>query len=318
MMQIRSPRRQSGVAMLTAVMVVAFATTVAGAMMVKQNLAVHRSANIIQEDQAWWYLVGLEQWACSLMDRDLEDNQYDHLGEPWATPIDFLPVDEGVLSGRMIDLQGRFNLLTLIGQNRQPDEARKAQFIRLLNALEDIKPGQAEDITSAVMDWMDDNTEPGFPGGAEDGVYLSKKPPYRTPNRAMQSVTELRLIEGISPKIYVALIDVVAVRPGDHKINVNTASAPVLMSLSETMTPATVEGLLKRQIDLPFESDEQFITDSLVAGLGLTTEDVTVKSDYFQAESAATIGNVRLSYVSMLERKAGGKTRVIMHSRNTL
>ncbi len=311
-------KAQRGVALITAVMVVAFASTVAAALMVSQNLAVHRSANMFHQNQAWWYLVGLEQWAGTLLDRDREDNQFDYLGEAWAQPVDFLPVDEGALSGRLLDVQGRFNLLSLIGTDGNVVEARKQQLIRLLSNIEGLSSGVAEELAAAIIDWMDENTEPGFPSGAEDSIYLSKDQPYRAPNQPMASISELLLVNGFNADIYAALQPHVTVHPGGHKINVNTASAAVLMSLHQDMTPGIAEGLMNKRDDTPWESDEQFISDELMAGISVTTDDISVQSQYFQAETAAMIGNVRISYVSLLERLEGTRTRPIAHSRNTL
>ncbi len=309
--------QQQGVALITAVMVVAFASTIGAALMVQQNLAVHRSSNLFAQDQAWWYLVGMEQWATTLLDRDREDNQSDHLGEAWAQPIDFLPVDEGALSGRLLDLQGRFNLRSLV-KDGVVVEARRTQFLRLLRGIEDIPPGRADDIATAVVDWMDADTEPGYPGGAEDGVYLSRTPPYRTPNAPMESLSELFIINGIDPKIYVALLPHVALHPGDHKINVNTATAPALLSLSEDMSLAQVDGIISKREQAPYENVDTFITDELLAGMALSSDDLSTQTQYFLAEASANIGHVRLSYVSLLERAHPAKTRVIAHSRNTL
>jgi general secretion pathway protein K len=310
--------RQTGVAMLTAVMVVAFASTVAAALMVQQNLAVHRSGNLFQQDQAWWYVVGLEEWSATLLDRDLEDNDFDHLGEAWAQPVDFLPVDEGALAGALVDRQGCFNLRTLV-KDGVADEARKQQLTRLLQGIDDLKPGMADDLVTVMVDWMDADTEPGFPGGAEDGIYLAKDPPYRTPNLPMESVTELRLLAGLEdPKILAAVLPHLCVRPGDHKINVNTASAPVLMSLSEKMTPAEAETIMQTREDRPYEKVENFISETVIAGMGINGDDLTTATLYFELQAAANIGNVRVSYSSLFERLEGKKTRVVAHSRNSL
>lgn len=310
-------RRQSGVALITAVMVVAFASTIATGLMVNQNLAVHRSANLIAQDQAWWYLVGLEEWAATLLDRDREDNQFDHSGELWAQPIDFLPVDEGVLAGRLVDLQGRFNLTSLKAEG-EAGKLRREQFVRLLQNVENLREASPEGIAAAIIDWIDADTEPGFPGGAEDGVYLARERPYRAANRVPESLSELLLIEGINPKIYLALLPHVAIHPGDHKINVNTASAPVLISLSTELNPGDVEGLLAKREDAPWETTDAFLQDELLAGKGLKPDDVTVQTEYFLAEAAANIGNVRATMVSLLERKDGKRTRALSHSRNSL
>lgn len=310
-------KRQRGVALITAVMVVAFASTVGAGLLVNQNLAVHRTANLIAQDQAWWYLVGLEEWATTLLDRDREDNNFDHLDELWAQPIDFLPVDEGALSGRLEDLQGKFNLNSLRGTD-EATQARRVQFLRLLRNIPDLRQASPEGIGAAIIDWIDANTEPGFPGGAEDSVYLGRERPYRAANRVPESLSELLLIEGIDHKVYTALVPHLTIHPGDHRINVNTATPPVLTSLSEELSPIDVEGLIAEREQGPWETIDAFLQSELLAGKGLKPEDVNVQSEYFQAFAAANIGNVRLTMVSLLERKSGGKTRALSHSRNTL
>ncbi len=309
---------QRGVAMITAIMVVAFAATVGGSMLVQQNLAVHRSANLFAKDQAWWYVVGLEEWAATLLDRDREDNQFDHLGELWAQPVDFLPVDEGALSGRLLDLQGRFNLRTLVNAEGQLVPERKEQLIRLLQQVENIPPGQAEDLASAFVDWMDRDTEPGFPGGAEDGVYLAKERPYRAANQPPASLSELLLIEGVDKKIYTALLPHLCLHPGGSAINVNTATLPVLMSLHPDLSRPVAEAIMDQRVQTPYEDVDSFLTDNLVGELGLTADLITIQSHYFLAEGSANIGKVRLNYVSLLERPEGGRTHTLAHSLNAL
>ncbi len=311
-------KRQSGVALITAVMVVAFASTVAAAMMVQQNLVVHRSANLFQHDQAWWYLIGLEEWAATLLDRDREDNEFDHPGELWAQPIDFLPVDEGALAGRIVDWQGRFNLHNLLDATGQFKQDRKLALIRLLGSLESVPAGRAEELATAIGDWIDPDTEPGFPGGAEDNVYLSREEPYRAANRPLASLSELRLVEGMTPQIYAELLPNISLYPAETAINVNTAPLAVLLSLSEQMTAAQAQALMEQRLKEPFETVDAFVADPTVAGMQITSEGLTVKSHYFLAEGSAHIGNVRLHFVSLLERAEGRKTRVVAHSRNTL
>ena len=307
--------RESGVALITAVMVVAFASTAAATLMVKQNLAVHRSANLLAQDQAWWYLIGLEEWAATLLDRDREDNEIDHLGEPWAQPVDFLPVDQGALSGSLEDLQGRFNLRGLIQGAAQEEE--KARFVRLLRGIEEWRSAPVEDLATRIIDWMDADTQPGFPGGAEDSVYLSREIPHRTPNREIASLSELLLIDGMERELYASLLPHVTFLPADTRINVNTATAPVLLSIHEEMTPAQVDAIITQRLDTPYESAQDFVADEILQ-MTLQPEAFAVQSEYFLARGAASVGNVRIGFVSLLERKGGGRTQVLAHSRNAL
>jgi len=59
------------------------------------------------------------------------------LAQPWAQAIPFLPIDDGSVSGRVIDLQGLFNLNSLTLPSKDPNKPSDAQlqFQRLLDNL---------------------------------------------------------------------------------------------------------------------------------------------------------------------------------------
>jgi type II secretory pathway component PulK len=86
--------RQRGIALVTAILVMALAVIAATAIMTSSNIAVHRAANLQDSERAWWYADGVEGWVKSVLERDLEDNQIDSLKDIWAKPVDYLPVDQ--------------------------------------------------------------------------------------------------------------------------------------------------------------------------------------------------------------------------------
>ncbi len=311
-------RRQQGVALITAVMVVAFATTIAAGMLIRQNLAVHRTANLEQHAQAWWYLLGLEQWATRLLARDRQDNQIDSLGEAWAQPVDFIPVDEGALAGQIVDLQGRFNLNALAAGGEAGD-LHQQQLVRLLQRIPDLQNLSAEALAASLRDWVDGNTEPSYPQGAEDGVYMSMQPPYRAANRAMESLSEVLLVDGVTRELWPLLEPHLTVLP-DEKIviNVNTASGPVLGSLHEELSIADVEGLIARRSEAPFESSQEFLSDELLAGRQIPEGMVAVASQYFQARGSARIGNMNVTLSSLFRRDDNGRTTILRHAQGNL
>ncbi len=305
-------KRQRGVALLTAVMVVAFASTLTTALMVAQNLAVHRAANMRSLDAAWWYLIGLEEWAGTILRRDAQDSSIDTLDEIWAQRIDFLPVDEGVLAGQIVDLHSQFNLNTL--GVAEPEQVL-LQFNRLLAAIPELRDQAVGDLGVRIADWIDPDTEPRFPGGAEDQAYLSLDPPRRAANRPMVSITELRLIDGVTEDIYAALVPHVTVAPAvPHPINVNTATPAVLQSLAEGLTPGDVESLLASREESPWESLENFRAEPALAARPVS-ENIDVRSSYFRAEGSADVQGVRLQLVSVLHRGSDGRARTVWRSR---
>lgn len=105
--------RQTGVALITVLLIVFLASITAASLATLQQLAIRRSTVLQHQEQARLYTLGLEQWAMVILARDRQDNRTDHPGEPWAKLPLILPVENGELSGQLSDLQGCFNLNNL-------------------------------------------------------------------------------------------------------------------------------------------------------------------------------------------------------------
>jgi general secretion pathway protein K len=97
------PARQRGVALITAVLVVALATMLAINVTFRGMLDQRRSANLFAFDQGFEVALGAEAWAADFLRKDAQETQQDHLGETWAQSMPPLPIDEGVgtVEGRL-------------------------------------------------------------------------------------------------------------------------------------------------------------------------------------------------------------------------
>jgi general secretion pathway protein K len=121
--------RHSGVALITVLLIVFLASMTAISLAMVQQIAIRRSTVLQHQQQSRLYVLGIEQWAGLLLMRDRQDNAKDHPGEEWANLPPALPIENGVLSGKIRDLQGCFNLNNLwrTGLNRAsagPDGAQ--------------------------------------------------------------------------------------------------------------------------------------------------------------------------------------------------
>ena len=106
--------RQRGVALITAVLVVAIGTMIAVNLMWRGTLDLRRAEAALAADQGLLYVQGAEAWAADILRQDLVDSpDSDNLGEVWAIELPALPVDGGTITGKLEDLQGRFNLNNL-------------------------------------------------------------------------------------------------------------------------------------------------------------------------------------------------------------
>lgn len=300
-------RRQRGVALLTAILVVAIGTVLATNLLWQSTLDQRRTASAIATDQALQYVMGAEAWVGDILREDLEDSQdSDHIGEIWATEIAPLPIEGGFITGRVVDLQGRFNLNNLVTPEGQEDEIMVAQFERLLQ-LVDLNPGLA----SAVVDWIDPGTEPHFPNGGEDDSYVRTEPQYRVANGMITSPSELMAIAGFDPEAYAALDPYVTALPRGTTLNVNTADQIVLASLSDEIDMAVAASLLDERGDGAFASVQTSFE-------GLVPEEMLPRidgvSNHFGLNGVVTIGDTELTISSVLQRDPSGITRTLFRS----
>lgn len=306
-------QRQRGIALITAMLIVALAAVIGASLMTQMNLALHRSGYIWHSQQAWWYAVGIENWLGEILARDAKYTDIDSLQELWAQPVDYLPLDGGALSGQVIDLQGRFNLNNL--GRTQPQTAIK-RFAHLIRRVLDTDQITARTIATATHDWIDTDIRPTGAFGAEDNYYLGLDPAYRTSNTTMVSPSELRLVRGVTPAIYAQLAPYISALPEPTPININTAPAPVLGALAPGLPDDAGKQLAAMRKEAPWNSVGEFLQLDLLAGHNISAEHLSVRTHYFLARGRITIGKTRIQFYSKL-RRAEGNIDVVAHSTST-
>ena len=196
-----SVRAQQGVALVTALVIVALTATAAALLINQQQLHIRRSANLFNSEQAQQYVLGAEAWAMRTLSQDRLDNDVDSLNEDWATVLPPIDIPGGAVTGYIVDLQGALNLNGLL-KSGKVDAIALERTQRLLGYAE-LDGGS---VVQALIDWLDANIEPAGPGGAEDDFYLGLEQPYRAANRPMVSISELRLVRGVTDEAYIRLV----------------------------------------------------------------------------------------------------------------
>lgn len=303
-------RPQHGVALITALLIVALVGSLAYTLKWDNALDFRRTVVMLNRDQAVQVALGAESWIQAILRQDLEDSDTDHLGEIWASELPGLPIDGGEVFGDIQDLQGRFNVNNLIGQDGDIDPEALEQFQRLLIAL-----GLDPRFAGIAGDWIDANQEASFPDGAEDSLYTGITPPYRAANQQLSSVNELAAIEGMDKATLDILLPHIVALPGTTLINVNTATGPVLQSLDERITAADAERLIAERADAGFSEIARSFgglmdADDISNKLSETTE-------FFQLRVIVRVDTVRITYFSILERGPRGDVTPILRSLGT-
>ena len=305
---MRAARTQRGIALVTAVMIVAIAAAIAVQIAFAHQIWTRQMENIFDRGATDWLRRGALHWASTALVEDAaQGNTVDHLGERWAMGLPVLPVEGGTIRVSIEDGQARLNLNNLV-RNNVASPADLEVLRRLLEALR-IDPS----LRYALLDWIDPDSNAG-PGGAEDIDYLNGSPPYRAANRPLASVEELRLVRGFDAKTVAMLAQYVTVLPGASTlVNVNTASPVLLSALVPGLDIASAQRIADERRDNPFRDLPAFAS-RLPRGVPLPSGVASVRSDYFLVMLDTSIGRHERRSEALLQRQAGGKsTELIWH-----
>ncbi len=290
---MRTPRRQRGVALILALLLMTLATVVAVAVASNEEFAIRRSSNVLRRAQAGEYLTASEYLAVAR----LRPGQSD-AAAPSPVQIELpWPLE---LPGRaeIRDAQGCFNLNVLSLPAGETDLAEQ-RFRRLLDLLD-----LPADIADQLLDWLDEDTNARF-SGAEDDAYSRRRPPMRAANAPLGDVSELRLLPAVDGKAYAALAPLVCALPAQAAINVNSAPPLLLMALAEGLRLGQARELSARAAATPFASLEAFLTDPALGGVVLEADGLTVRSDWFTVRAEVTFDQLVLQRDTLLQVQDG-------------
>lgn len=299
---------QSGVALITALLVVAIVTVIATGMATRQQLDIRRSSNVLDRDQAYILALGVESWGRSILIQDRRENTVDNLSEVWATVLPPLSVEGGNVAGHIEDMQGRFNINNLV-KDGKPSPIDVKRFERLLKALE-LNPNLSE----AVIDWIDSDSETMPGNGAEDGEYMGHTPPYRTANNIINSVSELRLVKGFTKEAVARLEPFISALPAYTPININTARPEILMTLADDLTKTDAEAMIEDRGTKGYTDIQKFITSPTVKSRNIPAEGLGINSDYFIVDAASRFGKGQVRLLGLIHRTADNKAQTLVRA----
>jgi general secretion pathway protein K len=306
---MRADDRHRGVALVTALLVVAIAASLAAFVAFGQQLWLRQMQNMADRSRADFLERGAIAWAATAFAGDT--NNIDYLGEAWARPIPVLPVPGGAIRGAVEDAQARFNLNNVWAGNGPSTEDGDI-LVRLLVELR-LSP----DLKDALIDWIDPDAQMTSPGGAEDIDYLQQDPPYRAANQPLVSIDELRLVRGFTPEVIEALRPYVTVLPGHTLVNVNTASPQVVAALVPNLSIAQAEQILADRERTPFNDPNAF--NSQLQSLGLTpppNPGYDVKTGYFLVMLDIVMGRHQRHTEALVARSGGAQANMLVWHRS--
>lgn len=252
----RQGGRQSGAALLAAMLTVMLVATFAAAALWQQWRSAEVEGAERARVQAAWVLIGALDWSRLILGEDGRAGGPDHLGEPWAVPLEearlnsFLSAEKNVasdnleglpdafLSGRIVDAQSKLNVLALV-DNGKPSPAGVATFTRLFNLL-GLPVSELSLMTTRLAAALATGTSTDGSGGAGGGGDSGAAP------LLPQQVSQLVWL-GLSPSTASALEPYVTILPVKTTLNLNTASAEAISASMESLNIASARQLVDRR-----------------------------------------------------------------------
>ena len=298
-----SPRtlcRQSGAALLAAMLTVTLVATFAATALWQQWRSVEVEAAERTRIQSAWILIGALDWSRLILSEDYRANSgTDHLGEPWAVPLEearlstFLAADRNVtqiddagggeeafLSGQIIDLQSRLNLANLVSGDTV-NEAALAQFERLFAQL-GLPPAELTALVQALR-------QAQAPGNENTDAPLMP-----------QSPSQLAWL-GLAPRTLALLAPHITLLPERKPVNLNTAGAEVLMATLRGLDRAGADRIMAVRQMQPFRSVDD-VKKLLGEQIEVSGSEHGVASSYFEVHGRLRMGPTVVQERSLVRR----------------
>jgi general secretion pathway protein K len=324
-MKPQPTRRQRGAALLTAMLTVALVATFAAAALWQQWRSIEVESAERTRVQSGWLLTGTLDWARLVLREDgLTSRAGDHLGEPWAVPLQearlssFLAADrnatgetgpevlEAFLSGQIIDMHSLLNvnnLAGLDGKRSDRSEAAFQSFARLFELL-GLPPAQLESLAENLR----------FARDTSSANRSSSMAPLM-PQRVEQLVWL-----GVTPQTLAVLQPYITILPGDPTtVNLNTASAEVIFSAVPGLSMAEAQQLVSARErshfrDVPAASMVLGAADRIPAGQA----GVGVASRYFEVRTRLRLEQLVVEERALVDRGGGRDVKVLQRERGVI
>jgi general secretion pathway protein K len=290
----RAAVRQAGAALLTAMVIVTLIATLAASMVWQQWRAVQVEAAERARAQSQWILGGAVDWARLILREDARSGRPTAFGEPWSTPLaeaklsTFLAADrdntddapDAFLSGRITDMQSRYNLRNLVGGG--PDAEAEARTLRRLFELAGARPEAADALALQLR-----AAAPPEPGASAPVDANAPLMPAR--------IGQLGWL-GVDADTLARIAPFVTLLPVRTPVNVNTAPREVLAAAIDGLDLASAERLVQARQSAPFRDLAQ-VAALLPQGGPLDPQRLGVASKFFEVR-----GRLRLQERAVEER----------------
>jgi general secretion pathway protein K len=316
-----SPRaHQHGVALILVLGLMAVIALLATQLTGKVDRHLDQTVILRDLDQARWYARAGEVYAQTT----LEDLVTKALLETEDKTANF-PISgegqSGFVSYQLTASHTCLNLNSLTIDYNATDantKAIKAVWSYALDQIAGVDNTTAAMFIQRASDWMDDNSEPQSPYGAESLFYTDQTPPYQPTNQPMVALDEAKRLNVLNDEEWQAIKPYLCLRPSDSELAINPndlteKDATLLVVLSEgLLDEAAALNVIESRPDDGYESIDDFYSLPALAEAGETFRSAfTLERHYFTLDTQVLVGQSPFRILSLLHVDSNGKTAVL-------
>jgi len=270
---------EQGIILVIVIIIVAILTIIVADLIYFTQIDREISANTTDEIKARYIAKsGIHVAAGTLKGQPLEDlNEIvstlaldsDHSKGFWAINVPFFPVGDGSVSVTVVDERAKINMNALVSSSSNLVDQQVLTELRELFRFVEVDSSKSERFISSLTNWIDrplkgaQNDQDS--SGANSGFYSSLENPYTIKDGTLDSVQEIRLIDGMDEEFFNKIKDYVTVYPRDKKINFSTAPKVVIMAAVKASSVPAIEGQGNVETNEVSDDIAEQIADEIIA-----------------------------------------------------
>lgn len=280
--------RESGAAIVLALLVVFLATVLSTQLLSRVNEWIDEASLMRDRQQAVELARGGLDWASAILVQDARSSALDTLQEDWAQRRPALRHEWGEVGGEIDDEQARLNLNSLRLPDGRIDESALTAYRRLLALL-----GLPDALADTLADWLDaDDARRAL--GEEKGAA----------NAPLEQIQRLADIRGYDSDTRQRLAPYVTTFDDPAPINLNTAPPEILAAIQPGLGLGSARSLLAQR-QLPFRDLGDY-QQRLGSGFPPPLVQAGVNSRHFHIAIVARSGQAQVRLEARLLRLGNG------------
>lgn len=311
-------RQQSvrGSALLTALFIMTMVAIAATAITARLQLDIYRLRLTINSERLYLASQAVLFWSMDALKQPKKTWQASNQdGEILSFPQTKQFIYPGVkTTGALYDLQSRFNI------NNLQDKAYRNMLHHLLSQLvNNFTEKERLALVQSAYRWVTP-PKPSAGRNSDFSGYLQQKPPYYPALHPMSSISEMRLLKGMTQDIYNRLLPYMIALPEITPINIKTAPKTILMLLGNGLTEAQAKEIIRMRRDNNGLTPRSLA--AMVQKYKIPPAQITTESHYFLSVAKTSTDHLTLINYTILQVKKNSKGKrsvdVIFESLNTL